>query len=300
MTKHLPVASDLRLAMERLLALGGVAAQSRIVHVQGATLHHLELGAGPPLVLLHGATGGAANWFRLLGPLAQQQRVFALDLPGFGFSPAINPREPLGVCVAQLIECWLDATEIRNCVVVATSFGGLVALRLAQHVPERVRALVLIDSVGLGRELPRALRLACLGPLAAAALRPSRPGIRWQLNRLMLADPGSLPRAERSALIEYLYQSAAATHRTLLGLGFSMFADLRGQREVLSDHELRQLRSRLLIVWGARDRFLPLRHAQRAADLVPGATLRIIPGAGHSPNWETPTAVLECLSPFLS
>jgi pimeloyl-ACP methyl ester carboxylesterase len=293
-------ALDLRLAMERLLAIGRVTASSRFVDTERGSFHYLEAGAGTPVVLLHGATGGAANWYRLLGPLAQRHHVFALDLPGFGFSPAIQPHAPLGLCVAHLIECWLDATELKKCAVVATSLGGLIALRLAQRAPERVAAVALIDSVGLGRELPWALRVACLRPLSAAALRPSRLGVEWQLDRLMLANQASLVGAERKALIEYLYQSTRATHRTKLGLGFSLFADLRGQREVLLDAELRALQARMLIVWGERDRFVPLRHGERAAALVPNALLRIIPGAGHSPNWEAPEAVLACLSAFLS
>jgi pimeloyl-ACP methyl ester carboxylesterase len=80
---------------------------------------------------------------------------------------------------------------------------------------------------------------------------------------------------------------------------FNQFSSFGGQREILTDDELRAVRHRLLLMWGERDRFLPVEHGKRAAALVPCALLRIIPQAGHSPNWEAPEAVLECLSPFL-
>jgi monooxygenase len=287
-------------ALDRLLRLENVRAEGRITVVDGIRLHHLEAGKGPSILLLHGATGGSGNWYRLFGQLATDHRVLALDLPGFGISDALDADPPLGRQVAGLLGRWLRLLQIDRCVVVATSFGGLAALRLAQQSPERIQALVLVDAVGLGRELPLVLRLACLRPFAAAALRPSRFGIRWQFHHLMVGDGRRIPDLQVEALLEYLWQSAAAADRGRLARAFSLFANLRGQREVLRSDELANLRVPTLIVWGERDRFLPLAHARRAAALVPGAHICIIPGAGHSPNWETPDSVLASISAFLS
>src|SRR5512141_1344414 len=91
---------ELDRAMWRLRDLGGVAARSRYVTAADTELHYLEAGAGDALVLLHGAGGGAANWYRLIGPLAQRFRILSFDLPGFGFSSSIEPRPPLGQHVA--------------------------------------------------------------------------------------------------------------------------------------------------------------------------------------------------------
>jgi pimeloyl-ACP methyl ester carboxylesterase len=286
-------------AMERLLTLAAVQAQSRVIKVAGLRLHYLEAGQGPPIVLLHGASGGSANWYRLMAPLACTHRVLALDLPGFGLSQALEPRAPLGVQVAELLEHWLDEIEVQRTTVLGTSFGGLVAVRLAQRAQPRICALGLLDSVGLGRELSLAVRLAGVPPLAALALRPSRWGVRWQFRELMVAQHDRLAPAHVDALLEYLFQSATVADGSRLARALALFADLRGQREVLTDDELRALRLPVLIIWGERDRFLPVQHGRRAAALVQGARLRIIPGAGHSPNWEAPEAVLECLSAFL-
>jgi pimeloyl-ACP methyl ester carboxylesterase len=287
-------------AMAQLLSLGGAKPASRFSQCNGLTLHYLEAGNGPAVVLLHGACGGAANWYRLIGPLAQRHRVLALDLPGFGLSDAIEPDAPLGHQIAGLVSDWLDEIGISRCAIVATSFGALPALRLAQREPRRAHRLALIDAVGLGRDVPLPLRIASLPPLAPLALRPSRYGTRWQFYELMVSQGARMPKADVDALLEFMWQSAASGDQSKLQRAFSLFSDLRGQREVLSDEELRSFPARLMLVWGERDRFLPLAHGQRAAGLVPRALFRIIPHAGHSPNWEAPQAVLDCITPFLT
>jgi pimeloyl-ACP methyl ester carboxylesterase len=248
----------------------------------------LELGSGEPVVLLHGASGGAANWYRVLGPLSGAHHIVAPDLPGFGFSQALEPSAPLGAQVARLLLRWLDEQQIERFAVAGTSFGGLVALRIAQLAPERVRAVAVIDSVGFGRTLPLALRVACLPGISSVALRPSRRGIRWQFDTLMTAHPANMSPADRGALLEYLWQSALASDQSRLGRAFRLFSSMAGQREVLGDDELRAFSPRLLVLWG-----------ERAAALVPRAECRIIPRAGHSPNWEAPQIVAENLLRFL-
>ena len=291
--------SELTAAMWQLLDSGGASPTNRYVAVDGGTLHFLEEGVGRPLVMLHGASGGAANWFRLIKPLSELRRVLAPDLPGFGLSTAIDAHAPLGKTVAGIILRWLDALSVPSFDLVGTSFGGLVALRLAQLAPNRVRSLTLIDATGLGRTYPFLLRLMMLPPFAPLALRASRRGTEWSLRRLMISDRRAIPPEMWQRLVEYLYQSARATDVSKLARGFSLFSDLRGQREVLSPDELRALDVPTLLLWGEHDRFVPARHGRHAAALVPHSEFRIIPRAGHSPNWELPDEVIERMVPFL-
>ena len=286
-------------AMERLLELGDVQATSFFSTVRAQRLHHIEAGSGSPVVFLHGACGGGANWYRLLGAISQRHRAIALDLPGFGLSDPLEIQPPLGQNVARVVIDWLNELAVDTFDIVGTSFGSLAALRLARLAPQRVGKIALINGVGLGRELPLALRVAALSPVSSLAMRPSRFGTRWQFNELMTAERARLPQQHVDALLEYLWQSANATDHRRMVAAFNHFGSFGGQREILTDDELRAITHRLLLIWGGRDRFLPLEHGRRAAALVPCALLRIIPDAGHSPNWEAPEAVLECLLPFL-
>jgi pimeloyl-ACP methyl ester carboxylesterase len=174
-------------AMERLLQLGDTQATSFFTHLHGNRLHHIERGDGRPLLMLHGACGGAANWYRLIQPLAIKHRVIALDLPGFGLSDPLEMHPPLGANVARTVIEWLDELAIGECDVVGTSFGSLVALRMALAYPARIGRIALINGVGLGRELPIALRLAALSPVSAVAMRPPAAGARRRAARVPVA-----------------------------------------------------------------------------------------------------------------
>jgi pimeloyl-ACP methyl ester carboxylesterase len=284
-------------AQARLLELGDVAAQRHLTDIGSGCIHHLELGGGRPLVLLHGAGGGGANWYRLMGPLSSDRRVLAPDLPGFAFSDPMPLRVPLGRAVADAIGRWLRAVVPDGCDIAATSFGGLVALRLAQGRPVPIGRIALIDTVGLGPDLPWTVRLAATRSGGALLLRRStRAGIRAQLRLLMTSD--RLRREHEDALVDYLHASSNASGPREFARALNLFCGLRGQVEVLGDGELRGMDLPVLIAWGERDRFLPVAHARRAVRLLPDARLVLIRGAGHSPNWERPDRLLDELRPF--
>jgi pimeloyl-ACP methyl ester carboxylesterase len=284
--------------MERLLELGGASVRSTVTDLPGGAIHHLEAGAGPPLVLVHGASGGGANWYRVIGTLARRFRVLAPDLPGFGLSPARPTHAPLGRRAAEHLAQWLGALGTQPAFVMGTSFGGLAALRLVQLRPERVRGLVLLDSVGLGRRIAWSVRLAALAPFAPLVRRPSRRSTAFLLDHLMIDGPGALPAAHRSALIDFLYAVEHAGAAELLARTLAHFVAPGGQREILHHAELAAVTARTLVVWGERDRLLPPAHGHRTAAAMPHARFEMIGGAGHSPNWEAPDRLLALLDGF--
>jgi pimeloyl-ACP methyl ester carboxylesterase len=295
-------AGHVRRAMHALLATEPAAAavaRSRRIGLPEGAIHYLDAGRGEPVVLLHGGGGGAANWFRLIGPLAATHRVLAPDLPGFGLSPLRTAEGALGEAAAGVVGGWLDAVGVARATVVGTSFGGLTALRLAQQRPGMVMRLGLIDSVGLGREATWLLRIATLPLLGPLAVRPSRAGTALLFRLLLTSNRRQLTRAQRDALIEYVWRSGAVGDPGAFAATIRRFAGLRGQREVLSAGELAALKLPVSLIWGRRDRFLPVRHAVAAAKHLPRATFTLIDDVGHSPNWEAPDAVLAAMRALL-
>jgi 4,5:9,10-diseco-3-hydroxy-5,9,17-trioxoandrosta-1(10),2-diene-4-oate hydrolase len=289
-----------RAAADRLLALAGAAATHHtVIGAHGGAIHHIESGSGAAVVLVHGGGGGGANWFRLIGPLATRHRVLALDLPGFGESTGVPEHGPLGSQAGAVLSDWLERVDAPPADVIGTSFGALAAFRFAQEHPGRVRRLVLIDAVGLGAAVPWAVRLAAMPALGRLLLRPSRAGGRVLFDRLLTGGRRPLPPPLREALLDYLWQCDVAGAATQLRASLPRFAGARGQREVIAAEELRSFRTPTLVLWGGRDRFVPVGHGRRAAAEMPGARLVVIPEAGHSPNWETPGEVLGAVGAFL-
>ncbi len=284
-------------AMSALLQCGDARVTRRFEAHAGVRLHTLEAGAGDSLVLLHGAGGGAANWFALFAPLSKSFRVIAPDLPGFGFSPPVDVRPPLGSSMAGVLDRWLEARGERAVHLVGTSLGGLIALRMAQRSPGRVRSVTLIDAAGLGADLPLLVRMGTLPGCARFVRQTSRAGMAFFLRRYLTSSP--MPRERWEALLEFLHAASAAGGGETLARHLRRFATLRGQSEVLGRDTLRSLVVPMLVLWGENDRFLPLRHARQAANAVPHAMLRVVPGAGHSPNWEEPAEVAAAIFEFV-
>lgn len=288
-----------REARVRLLELGGARAEERVEVVGDGVVAYLEAGAGRPLVLVQGGTGGGANWFRVLGALAGRRRVLAVDLPGFGRSSPVVPRAPVGGQAAEVVLGWLDQVGVDRFDLMGTSLGGLVGLRLAQRCPDRVRRLVLLSSAGLGRAMPWPVHLATLPGVGPLLMRPSRSGTDWVLRRYLTTNRAGMPGEVQEALVAYLHASERMGDARFLWRALRAFGGLGGQREVVGPDELAALELPVLVCWGDADRFFPLRHARRAARALAAGRLEVIRGAGHSPNWETPDAFLERVLPFL-
>src|ERR671932_1977557 len=143
--------------------------EERHIEVEGHEVRYLTAGEGPPLVLLHGVGTSSGEWSWVLPDLARNHRVYTIDLPGYDGS--YEPPDYSPAYTAQFVSSFLDAVGVERAVVVGNSFGGLVALRLALSEPERVSALVLVDSAGLGHAVSPALTALTLpgwGELARA------------------------------------------------------------------------------------------------------------------------------------
>jgi len=184
---------------------------------------------------------------------------------------------------------------------VGNSLGGLVALRVALSETARVRALVLVDSAGLGPEVNPAFTSVNVPGLGEAAMPLWRTLVgayqrAWGRTALLFArPPASVPRewlAEQCRLA--LSPGYLEAHLTVLRALVSPF----GQRQVLVER-LSSLEVPTLVVWGARDRVFPKSQARGAVARLREGSLAVIPDCGHMPQVECPDTFLAALDDFL-
>ncbi|MBA2384561.1 MAG: alpha/beta fold hydrolase [Actinobacteria bacterium] len=256
----------------------------------GGHVRYFAGGVGEPLLLLHGLGGSAANWVELLPLLVGRFRVLVPDLPGHAASAPL----PRGAGVADFADVAariLEAEERAATLVAGHSFGGLVALRLAQRRPELVRGLLLVAPAGIGS----GTRLVQAVVLANATIRPGR----WVAPlRFRYADRAWYRRAlfrpwfvsDADAL------SADATHGLLAGVREHVDLKVAGRAMIADDprSELDAVRCPAVLVWGARDAQLPLDDAFEYARRL-RAKLRIVSDCGHLVPVERPAACLDAL-----
>jgi 4,5:9,10-diseco-3-hydroxy-5,9,17-trioxoandrosta-1(10),2-diene-4-oate hydrolase len=274
------------------------AVVERNIQVEGLPIRYLSAGEGPPMVLLHGAGDNALDWRWVLPALSRTHRVYAPDLPG---SP--DSARPSTDCSPAFFErfvaAFADALGVGSAAFVGNSFGGLVALRLALSEPERVNALGLVDSAGLGRAVNPVFMSVNVPGLAEPMLPfwRTRAGAyqrAWARTGLLFANPARVPRewiAEQCRLARspgYL-----EAHLSVLRSQVSP----RGQREILVD-KLPSLKMPTLVVWGERDRVFPASQARGAAPRLGEESLSLIPGCGHLPHVECPEQFLAALEGF--
>jgi pimeloyl-ACP methyl ester carboxylesterase len=273
--------------------------------VEHLTLHgnrvaYRTAGSGPVIVLLHGITSSSATWGRVMPYLADRFTVVAPDFLGHGESAKPRGDYSLGAHASGIRDL-LVALGHERATFVGHSLGGGVAMQLAYQFPERCERLVLVDSGGLGREISPLLRAASLPGaelviplLAQRRVIDGGRGIGNVLNRIGLrltTDLDEMARGHASLTDPETRNAFVATLRTLV--------DPRGQRIDASDRLYLAGHVPFLLIWGERDRIIPVSHGRRAHALVPGSRLEVFPEAGHFPQVDNPEHFLEVLRDFV-
>lgn len=287
-----------------------MALHSGFVKVGGLTLHHTFGGRGSPILFIHGlGSSGYIEWRFNLPQLSRQHRVFAPDLPGYGRSDKPKAARYGIPYFARVVDRYMEERGLRKAVIVGTSMGGRIALEIALAHPGRLAALVLVNSLGLGRPkiqpyypmmlMPRVGETLLHGLKHALRLTPP-PMIRRFAARYI----GAGDELERTMSDEYLghmremfaaegYPAAYLATVRSIASPRSFFGDMDISKR------LSQIKVPMLLIWGASDPLFPLEHATRAHNAVPGSRLVVIQGAGHTPQAERPEEFNQQLESFL-
>ena len=270
------------------------------VSLHGHQVHYVKAGCGPTLVLLHGMLGNRQSWTHLMSELAQDFTLIAPDLLGHGESAKPLGDYSIGAYAGTLRDL-METLEIPTATIVGHSLGGGVAMQFAYLFPERCERLVLVSSGGLGREISLLLRAPTLPgsewllPLISARwLRKGSETLGRQLRKLGIRSSPDIVEEWRgfSTLGDAESRRAfLATVRTVVGPG--------GQ--TVDAHEKFYLFEDLpvLLVWGGRDRFIPVRHASVTQQALPGSRLEVFEDAGHFPHLRDPERFAKVVRDFV-
>jgi pimeloyl-ACP methyl ester carboxylesterase len=278
------VLPGLQRAVRRYLTLRGV--RSTITQVAGYDLHHYALdgvGKGPPVVLVHGLAGSANGFHKVLFGLSQRfSRVLAPDLPGNGFSPLAAGAKGLGARrQLEVLSAFLEQEARAPAFLVGNSLGGAMAVTLAQHRPEAVRALGLVAPAGARVAEARLLelhRVLSLKGAADARALTRRLFHRTPLTTLLLADD-----------LYRMYDTPSV--RAVLG-EFT-------PHDCLEPDALRCIRAPTVLVWGKSEKLLPYEGVNYFREhLPPHAEVHLVEGFGHIPQMERPAQLVRLLTGF--
>jgi pimeloyl-ACP methyl ester carboxylesterase len=239
--------------------------ESHTVQVAGHRVHYLAEGpdGGEVVVLVHGLGGSAEDWRNLAPYLTKAgYRVYLPDLPGYGrsekpadFSYSVRDE-------AEAVVGFLDALGLKQVDLGGWSMGGGIVQHVAFRHAERVRRLMLFDSIGLNRMPAFDTRL----------FTPATPAEIDQLDALLYSHPHWIPGFVARDILRISKKNAWVIHRAL---------DSMSTRHDATDNMLPQLKMPVLMVWGAADRIIPLEQGETMHSLVPQSVLVVTFGCGH-------------------
>ena len=271
--------------------------RANVDEANGTKIAWGEMGAGEPLVLIHGFQQSHRTWRRVAALLAGEFRLLMPDLPGHGLSG--RPDAPYTLTwYADTVAAWMDAIGVACAHVCGHSFGGGIAQWMLLDHRERVDRLALVAPGGLGREAGMGLRYATL-PVLGPAFTPLV--IRYGLPLAMRVARGTFGRMEReevalASATNRIPGTDRAFQRSVEGV-----INLAGQHVRTMDrvHEVASLPP-IALFWGERDPIIPIRHGREAFAGFAGVTLTSYPGSGHFPHLDVPDAFARDLRAFLT
>jgi len=277
-------------------AIERISIQTVLVHDQ--RIAYLDVGAGPPVILIHGFGGSMWQWEQQQHALSQHFRVLTLDLPGAGLSdkPEIDyrPDQMLDYFVG-----FMDAVKIPQATLVGNSMGAGLAIGMALAHPTQVVKLILIDG------LPPNVMEKLTSPSVRRALETSAPSwlvsfgnmlfgglmiesvLREIVHDPALLTPAVIERSNRNRQLPGLIKPIM-TVRENLPLWESGFATRVGE-----------ITHPTLVIWGEEDRVFPIAVGEELHQTIKGSRFSRIPKAGHIPQWERPDLVNQELITFI-
>ncbi len=247
--------------------------------VDGLTVHYLDEGQGPALLLLHGWGSSVEAWRLLMGEFSGSFRCVALDFPGFGGSDMLP--EPWDVeRYARFTLSFLETIGLQDPILVGHSFGGRVILKLAGTGRVHPPKIILLDAAGVKptKTTRQKLRQTTFKTIRRVL---TLPGVRRYTGELLARARGHFGSAD--------YNNAPEVLRRTLVLTVN---------EDLCCH-MPGIQAPTLLIYGEKDTATPVQDAKKMEQLIPDAGLCVIPGAGHFSFVEQPGRVHAILHSFL-
>lgn len=248
-------------------------------------LFHEVVGDGPPVLLIHGATGDSREYWGAVAPLlAERFRVITYDQRGFGRSPA----DPAARGIDGLVDdaaALLDHLDAVPAAVVGISLGGIVAQQLAARRPDVVARMVLAATTA--RIGPR---LQLLGSVLSAVAALDDPGLLFDLNTVL---------CHSDAYLDQHADDVARLRAEVVAADGAAWMARLGPPSPWDGVPAGAIRCPTLLLFGDEDAEMPLRCAHELHERIPQATTAVLRGAGHKVAQEQPEAFARAVGDFL-
>jgi len=257
--------------------------ESRYVVIDGTQVHYTDEGHGPALVLLHGVMASLHTWDGWVAALRPHFRIIRMDLPGFGLTGPLQSGSYTPEYALKFIELFREHLGLQSFHLAGNSLGGFLSWYYAVHHPERVERLILLDPIAYSQPLPGLIALVAAPGMNilsrfVAPRRLVEHGIREVYGDSRRMQPGVNRR--------YFELLMRPGNKAGMVAYFRLLADMNRNNRFAA--RVQELVVPTLLLWGARDRWVPPALISEWQRDVPGLTVKVYPDGGHIPMEELP------------
>jgi pimeloyl-ACP methyl ester carboxylesterase len=269
----------------------GEPKDATFLSVEGARVRYVDVGEGPPVVLLHGFASSIENWITVMPKLVKEHRVIAIDLKGFGWTDRpVGDYTPLAQ--AKLLKAVLDERGVKEPIsLVAHSYGSSVALAYALEFPQAVDRIALYDAWVYEEQLPSMFHMARaqgIGELLYGLFYSERYEERLTLG---FYNPDYVTQ-------QLVDDVERAFERP--GTRYGALEAVRGMRFDEMSDRYRTITVPTLLLWGREDIVTPVSIGEKLVRALPNAKLNVYPRCGHFPMIEASSESTRDLKAFLA
>ncbi len=264
---------------------------SAFVTVQGMQVHYRVQGKGPVLVLLHGMASSLHTWEGWVAVLEKEYTVVTLDLPGWGLTGPDPQKRYRTADQVDFLKAFTSELGLTRFFLGGNSMGGNFAWNYALHYPADVLGLILVDAAGAP---------------PVKAQQGGRPNYFSVVETPVLSGYFSkaTPKAVFRSLLKQVYADDTKLTPALVDRYYALmrregnrqaFIDRAAQRDGQTNRfaELKTLELPVLILWGAKDAWIPVSDAHRFLKQLPNASLVVFEHLGHLPMEEDPATTVQ-------
>ncbi len=257
---------------------------SELVELDGIKFHYRREGSGQPLVLIHGILSSLHTWDGWVDRLAKNFTIYRFDLPGFGFSTLPAAREIYTKeCLIDLLAGLFETLGLSEFHIAGNSLGGYISWNYALENADQIKTLTVIDPLCYPGKIPFLLELPTF-PVAGVltGLAVPKPIFDVGVDQVY-AHPERIPSSTKQRYFDLLMSNGNKTH---------LVAVSRSLRDIVLDPDLgediKKINVPTLVMWGERDRWIPVEMAHRWQRDLPSAQVITYPDVGHVPMEEAP------------
>lgn len=268
---------------------------SKFIEIDGMKVHYRDEGKGFPIVLIHGTASSLHTWNDWTKELTKKYRVIRMDLPAFGITGPNKNADYSIKSYTDFLHMFLTKINIDKFYLAGNSLGGNISWNYTAEHPQKIEKLILVDASGLPTNKPQpAIFKMAKTPVLNSLFLYITP--KFFIKKNMREVYGDENKLTESLVTRYHKMALRVGNRQAFIDRAKVDFKLGAKANL---EKFKSIQTPTLLIWGAKDTWIPLDNGKRMDSLLPNSKLVVLENSGHVPMEENPKESFKILKDFL-